>query len=130
MVGMGNMLRNTGAFFMRRSFSSDKMYWDVFREYVRTLITKYHSGVEFFLEGTRSRSCKALPPKIGLLSMLLEPFFMRKIFDVLVIPVAVSYDRPVEEELFAYELLGVPKPKVRIHYYLFGRDDHAEYNII
>lgn len=62
---MGTMLRNTGAFFMRRSFSSDKMYWEVFREYVRTLITKYHSGVEFFVEGTRSRSSKALSPKIG-----------------------------------------------------------------
>lgn len=65
MVGMGSMLRNTGAFFMRRSFSTDKMYWEVFREYIRTLIIKYHSGVEFFIEGTRSRSCKALTPKIG-----------------------------------------------------------------
>lgn len=66
MVGMGSMLRNTGAFFMRRSFSTDQMYWDVFREYVRTLTTKYHSGIEFFIEGTRSRSCKAATPKIGM----------------------------------------------------------------
>lgn len=35
----------------------------------------------------------------------------RKVFDLLVVPVGVSYDRPVEENLFAYELLGVPKPK-------------------
>lgn len=35
----------------------------------------------------------------------------RKVFDMLVIPVGVSYERPVEEILFAYELLGVPKPK-------------------
>lgn len=138
MVAMGSMLRNTGAFFMRRSFSTEKMYWDVFREYVRTLITQYHSGVEFFIEGTRSRSFKALTPKIGmfvcsyieqwifqrlfsyffifftklgLFSMLLEPFMTRKVFDMLVIPVGVSYERPVEEILFAYELLGVPKPK-------------------
>lgn len=108
---MGTMLRNTGAFFMRRSFSTDKMYWEVFREYVRTLITQYHSGVEFFIEGTRSRSCKALTPKIGLFSMILEPFLKRHIFDIIVVPVGVSYDRPVEEQLFAYELLGVPKPK-------------------
>lgn len=52
-----------------------------------------------------------MPPKIGLLSMLLEPFLKRKVFDCLVVPVAVSYDKPVEEKLFAYELLGVPKPK-------------------
>lgn len=43
--------------------------------------------------------------------MLLEPFMKRNVFDVLVIPVGVSYERPVEETLFAYELLGVPKPK-------------------
>lgn len=43
--------------------------------------------------------------------MLLEPFMKRNVFDVLVVPVGVSYDRPVEEQLFAYELLGVPKPK-------------------
>lgn len=43
--------------------------------------------------------------------MLLEPFMKRKVFDILVVPVGVSYDRPVEEQLFAYELLGVPKPK-------------------
>lgn len=49
--------------------------------------------------------------KIGLFSMLLEPFMKRNVFDVLVVPVGVSYDRPVEEQLFAYELLGVPKPK-------------------
>lgn len=43
--------------------------------------------------------------------MLLEPFMKRNIFDILVVPVGVSYDRPVEEQLFAYELMGVPKPK-------------------
>lgn len=43
--------------------------------------------------------------------MILEPFLKRNVFDVLVVPVGVSYDRPIEENLFAYELLGVPKPK-------------------
>lgn len=50
---------------MRRSFSTDKLYWDVFREYVHILMTQYHTGLEFFIEGTRSRSNKAMSPKIG-----------------------------------------------------------------
>lgn len=58
---------------MRRSFSTDKMYWEVFREYARTLISQYHSGVEFFIEGTRSRSCKALSPKIGIANNFILP---------------------------------------------------------
>ena len=51
MVIMGTMLRKTGAFFMRRSFSGDEMYWDVFREYMNALMSVYHIGVEFFIEG-------------------------------------------------------------------------------
>jgi glyceronephosphate O-acyltransferase len=65
MMGMGNLLRKTGAFFMRRTFSTDKTYWYVFKEYMHSLMTIYHTGIEFFIEGTRSRSNKALPPKIG-----------------------------------------------------------------
>lgn len=47
----------------------------------------------------------------GLFSMVLEPFMKRNIFDITIVPIGISYDRPVEEQLFAYELLGVPKPK-------------------
>lgn len=43
--------------------------------------------------------------------MALEPFFNRNIYDVLIIPVGVAYDKILEEVLFAYELLGVPKPR-------------------
>ena len=31
--------------------------------------------------------------------------------DIMVVPIAISYDRVLEEKLYAYELLGVPKPK-------------------
>ncbi|XP_058057884.1 dihydroxyacetone phosphate acyltransferase isoform X2 [Anopheles bellator] len=111
MAGMGSALRKTGAFYMRRSYGNDRQYWYIFREYMRQLIVAYERGIEFFLEGTRSRSNKALTPKIGLLSMALEPLFMGEVEDLWIVPVSVSYDRPVEEQLFVYELLGVPKPK-------------------
>ncbi|XP_049277429.1 dihydroxyacetone phosphate acyltransferase [Anopheles funestus] len=111
MAGMGSALRNTGAFYMRRTYGNDRQYWYIFREYMRQLIVAYDRGIEFFVEGTRSRSNKALMPKIGLLSMALEPLFMGEVPDLLIVPVSVSYDRPVEEQLFVYELLGVPKPK-------------------
>ncbi|KAH8330612.1 hypothetical protein KR067_005654 [Drosophila pandora] len=111
MFGMGTMLRKTGAFFMRRSFSNDELYWDIFREYMYALVASYHIGVEFFIEGTRSRNFKALVPKIGLLSMALLPYFTGEVPDVMVVPVSVAYERVLEEQLFVYELLGVPKPK-------------------
>lgn len=31
--------------------------------------------------------------------------------NILLCPISISYDRVLEEPLFAYELLGIPKPK-------------------
>lgn len=111
MMGLGEMLRKTGAFFMRRTFGGNDFYWRVFKEYMHEVITFSDIGLEFFVEGTRSRSCKALTPKIGLLSMALEPYFMGEVHDLMVVPVSVTYEKPLEEQLFVYELLGIPKPK-------------------
>lgn len=35
---IGEMLRMSGAFFIRRSFGGDKLYWAVFSEYVKTML--------------------------------------------------------------------------------------------
>lgn len=41
----------------------------------------------------------------------MEPFFKGELFDVSLVPVSISYERVLEETLYARELLGVPKPK-------------------
>lgn len=43
--------------------------------------------------------------------MALKPFLTSEIPDILLVPINISYERVLEEKLFAYELLGVPKPK-------------------
>ncbi|KAJ8972251.1 hypothetical protein NQ314_000269, partial [Rhamnusium bicolor] len=63
MWGMGSMLRDTGAFFMRRSYNDDGLYWTTFKQYIYQLVTKGDLPIEFFIEGTRSRSNKSLAPK-------------------------------------------------------------------
>ncbi|KAM4828610.1 dihydroxyacetone phosphate acyltransferase isoform 1-T1 [Thomomys bottae] len=108
---IGELLRMSGAFFMRRTFGGNKLYWAVFSEYVKTMLRNGYAPVEFFLEGTRSRSAKTLTPKFGLLSIVMEPFFKREVFDTYLVPISISYDKILEESLYAYELLGVPKPK-------------------
>ncbi|XP_028858108.1 dihydroxyacetone phosphate acyltransferase isoform X2 [Denticeps clupeoides] len=108
---VGEMLRMSGAFFIRRSFGGDQLYWAVFSEYVKTMLRKGYAPIEFFLEGTRSRTCKSLTPKLGLLNIVMEPFFKGEVFDVNLVPVSMSYERVLEESLYARELLGVPKPK-------------------
>lgn len=46
----------------------------------------------------------------GLLSTILENLFQSSVPDIQFIPISISYDKPLEELLFVYELLGVPKP--------------------
>ncbi|XP_012818567.1 dihydroxyacetone phosphate acyltransferase isoform X1 [Xenopus tropicalis] len=108
---VGELLRMSGAFYMRRSFRGNQLYWAVFAEYVKTLIRNGYAPVEFFVEGQRSRTCKTLSPKFGLLNIAMEPFFKGEVFDTYIVPISINYERVLEESLYAYELLGVPKPK-------------------
>ncbi|XP_019959276.1 dihydroxyacetone phosphate acyltransferase [Paralichthys olivaceus] len=108
---IGEMLRMSGAFFIRRSFGGDKLYWAIFSEYVKTMLKSGFAPVEFFLEGTRSRTSKSLTPKLGLMNIVMDPFFKGEVYDVSLVPVSISYERILEESLYARELLGVPKPK-------------------
>jgi glycerone phosphate O-acyltransferase len=52
-----------------------------------------------------------LPVFTGLLNIVMEPFFKREVFDTYLVPISISYDKILEESLYAYELLGVPKPR-------------------
>ncbi|XP_053566803.1 dihydroxyacetone phosphate acyltransferase isoform X2 [Bombina bombina] len=108
---VGELLRMSGAFFMRRTFRGNKLYWAVFAEYVKAMLRTGYAPVEFFVEGQRSRTCKTLNPKFGLLNVVMEPFFKGEVFDTYLIPISISYERVLEESLYSYELLGVPKPK-------------------
>ena len=65
--------------------------------------------LEFFIEGTRSRSRAFLAPKRGLMRCLQET---GRSFTLL--PVAISYDRVPEEADFARELSGRPKSEMRL----------------
>lgn len=67
------LFRKSGAFFLRRSFlgNDDELYSAIFKEYVSQLLCDGQS-LEFFIEGTRSRSGKLLHPKMGLLSIITD----------------------------------------------------------
>jgi len=68
---MSNVIRHTGAFFIRRSFGSDELYWAIFHQYVQEHLHNCDRPLEFFIEGTRSRTSKSLQPKQGMLSTCL-----------------------------------------------------------
>ncbi|KYQ91002.1 hypothetical protein DLAC_07895 [Tieghemostelium lacteum] len=103
-------LRNAGAFFLRRSFHGDALYWAIFSEYVQRLVID-NQPVEFFIEGKRSRAGKSLYPKMGMLGMICTPFFENKVPDVHVAPIGISYEKVLEGELYSQEVMGESKTK-------------------
>lgn len=62
---VGWLLRQCGAFYIRRSFGSDHLYWAIFTEYVQTQLRNGDNPLEFFVEGTRSRTAKSYVPRVG-----------------------------------------------------------------
>lgn len=106
----GFVMRRGGAFFIRRSFKGDRLYVAVVDAYLRRLL-RDGWPIEFFIEGTRSRTGKLLFPKLGLLNMLVEAALALPDRDVHFVPVSIGYERLLEERSYVRELLGAEKKK-------------------
>jgi glycerol-3-phosphate O-acyltransferase len=106
----GPILRRCGAFFIRRKFAGDRLYAAVVDAYMRRLI-KDGWPLEFFLEGGRSRTGKLRPPKLGLLSIVVDAALSVPTHTTWFCPIAIGYERFVEEKALVHELTGGEKPK-------------------
>lgn len=107
---IADYLRASGAFFMRRSFKGDDLYKSIFYEYVR-MLNKDRQVMEFFIEGTRSRTNKTMAPKYGFLSVCTRSFFEKDVEDITIVPVTINYTRTLEDSSFPGELRGEKKVK-------------------
>jgi len=105
---MGYIFRNSGAFFLRRSFRGNELYSEVFTKYLAILL-KEGLPLEFFIEGGRSRTGKMVMPKYGLLSMLIQAYQEKYCDNFAAIPVYIGYDRVIEEKSYLKELSGETK---------------------
>ena len=105
----GFIFRRVGAFFMRRTFD-DALYKEIFRSYVAYLVREGFTQ-EFFIEGGRSRTGKTLPPRLGMLTWDVDAFIDSHQHDLVFIPVAITYERLVEESSILDELSGGTKTK-------------------
>ncbi|GAA6004275.1 lysophospholipid acyltransferase family protein [Rhodotorula paludigena] len=107
---VGPMLAKCGAFFIRRSFGDDPLYSTVVKEYIEQLL-EHGKNIECFIEGSRSRTGKLLPPKLGILKYVLEALENGRTDDVWICPISLQYDKVIETESYVNELLGNPKEK-------------------
>ncbi|GAA5971080.1 hypothetical protein JCM11641_004135 [Rhodosporidiobolus odoratus] len=107
---IGPMLAKCGAFFIRRTFGNDPLYSTIVQEYIEQLLEN-GKNIECFVEGSRSRTGKLLPPKLGILKYVLEALENGRTDDVWICPVSLQYDKVIETETYVNELLGNPKEK-------------------
>ncbi len=105
---LGSLLRRAGAFYMRRSFQGDLLYKAVFDEYLHQMFIKGYS-VEYFIEGSRSRTGRTLNPRTGMLSMTVHSFQKDSSKPICLMPVYFGYERVLESSTYIGELSGKDK---------------------
>jgi len=105
---LGRLNRRAGAFYLRRSFRTQKLYSAVFHEYLSRILSN-GTSIEYFIEGTRSRTGRLLHPKGGMLSMTVRGYLKSPIRPVMFQPIYVGYERLVEGNSYTAELSGQKK---------------------
>lgn len=107
---MGTIFRGGGAFFIRRTFRGNHLYRTVLSEYLATLFRR-GINVEFFMEGTRSRTGKIVYPKTGMFAIIADLVAQGKIDAPTIVPVSIGYERVIEDSSYLEEDYGRPKEK-------------------
>jgi glycerol-3-phosphate O-acyltransferase len=105
---VGRILRRGGAFFLRRSFSGNRLYAAVFDAYIHQILVRGHS-MEYFIEGGRSRTGRLLAPKGGMLAMTVHSYIKDPKRPVAFVPVYFGYEKLIEGDSFISELEGAEK---------------------
>jgi glycerol-3-phosphate O-acyltransferase len=108
---MGPLLRRAGVIFIRRSTADDPLYKYVLREYVGYVLEK-RFNLSWSIEGTRSRTGKMLPPRLGLLSYAADAYLQGRVDDIMLFPVSITFDQLHEIAEYAdYARGAVKKPE-------------------
>ena len=85
-AGLGLLMRRSGGIFIRRKFQDNLLYKIVLRHYIGYLMEK-RFPMTWAFEGTRSRTGKLMPPRLGLLKYVLEAAYTTDARDIHMIPV-------------------------------------------
>lgn len=116
-LGFGALARRVGAIFLRRSFQDDPIYKLVFRHYIDYLISN-RLPLTWSIEGTRSRTGKLSPPKLGILNWVLEACERQGADKVKLVPVSIAFDRIAEIDDYVALQRGLPKRKESLRWFL------------
>lgn len=116
-TGFGTLAKRSGAIFLRRSFKDDAIYKLVFKHYIDYLVSK-RVPLSWSIEGTRSRTGKLMPPKLGLIQWVIESYQRASCDDVLLVPVSISFDQIAEMDDYVAMQQGLPKRKESLSWFI------------
>lgn len=105
---MGPLMRRSGMIFIRRNIGDDPLYKYVLREYVGYVVEK-RFNLSWSIEGTRSRTGKMLPPKLGLMSYVADAYLDGRSEDILLQGVSICFDQLHEIAEYAAYARGAEK---------------------
>ena len=110
---LGPIMQRSGSIFIRRNIKENPVYRYLLREYLGYLVEKrFH--LEWYIEGGRSRTGKLLPPRLGLLTYVIDAYREGRTDDVILVPASITYDQLREVAEFAGEARGEAKQKESI----------------
>ncbi len=104
----GPLFRRCGAFFLRRTFKGDPIYGAVFKHYLVKLLEEGFM-IEFFPEGTRSRTGKLIKPKYGMVRMILDASLSGSFEKLVFQPISIGYEKIIEGSSYSREAKGGEK---------------------
>ncbi|GAB7143358.1 glycerol-3-phosphate 1-O-acyltransferase [Mycobacterium riyadhense] len=105
---MGPLMRRSGMIFIRRNIGDDPLYKYVLKEYVGYVVEK-RFNLSWSIEGTRSRTGKMLPPKLGLMSYVADAYLDGRSDDILLQGVSICFDQLHEIAEYAAYAQGAEK---------------------
>ena len=126
---LGALWRRNGMVFIRRA-GDDAVYRCTLRHYLAKLVGE-RRPLQWFIEGTRSRTGKLGRPRLGLLVYLVDAYRDGRIDDLWLLPVAVSYDQLQEVAEYADEARGAAKAAESLGWLLrFVRAQHGRFGSV
>ncbi len=126
---LGALWRRNGMVFIRRG-GDDAVYRLSLRHRLAELVRE-RRPLQWFLEGTRSRTGKLGPPRLGLLAWLADAIAEGTVEDLQLLPVAIAYDRLHEVTEYAGEARGAAKTAESLGWLLrFVRAQHGHHGYV
>ena len=90
MFGIGQLGKQSGFIFIRRSFKDNLVYKATLRHFIASLVNE-QAHFMWAIEGTRSRTGKLVWPQMGILKYIMEAE-QDSVQDVKYVPVSIVYD--------------------------------------